>query len=460
MGVIVRHTSKFAILEHVMERKTWLTLAGVVVVAVLCETAFIDPFSLGDTIKSTDVLHTIKQWWIYARAHLTFIQMLMVLVLPYLIYRVLVFLFKPIRYEKSLVKSEDAPKNLLRRYQNSGPVPYPYPNGWFFISLSGDLKKGAVKHISFLGQELALFRGQDGKARVLSAFCPHLGANLGVGGVVKDNCLRCPFHGWEFDGDNGKCVKIPYSDSIPSAARLDTAPLQECNGVIYIWHHAGGESPSWEIPRIQDITSWRYHCDGHSMHEVCAHVQEIPENGADNAHLNILHTRPVLQFLEIFGFTHYWAAEWTPATEDNRKHIAQIHLTQCFQFFGKTIPLTTLDVTIEQIGPGVVILQFNTAVGTGYVVQSVTPIEPMLQHTVHSVHMPWWIPRIIGKGLLGGLVVQVERDVPVWNNKTFVRKPLLCKGDGKISTFRRWYSQFYSPDHLAQSKLNKSILDW
>ena len=43
----------------------------------------------------------------------------------------------------------------------------------------------------------------------------------------------------------------------------------------------------------------------------------------------------------------------------------------------------------------------------------------MLQLTVHSVHMPWYIPRIVGKGLLQSLVIQVERDVPIWNNKTY-----------------------------------------
>lgn len=44
----------------------------------------------------------------------------------------------------------------------------------------------------------------------------------------------------------------------------------------------------------------------------------------------------------------------------------------------------------------------------------------MIQNTIHSVFMPWYIPRIIGKGLLNSLVVQVERDVPIWNNKTYV----------------------------------------
>lgn len=57
-----------------------------------------------------------------------------------------------------------------------------------------------------------VFRGQEGKASVLDAYCPHLGANLAVGGRVVGNCIECPFHGWQFRGDDGKCVKIPYAE--------------------------------------------------------------------------------------------------------------------------------------------------------------------------------------------------------------------------------------------------------
>lgn len=62
-----------------------------------------------------------------------------------------------------------------------------------------------------LGEQVVVFRDQEGKASVLDAYCPHLGANLAVGGRVVGNCIECPFHGWQFRGDNGKCVKIPYA---------------------------------------------------------------------------------------------------------------------------------------------------------------------------------------------------------------------------------------------------------
>lgn len=63
-----------------------------------------------------------------------------------------------------------------------------------------------------IGEQVAVFRGHDGKPYVVDAYCPHLGANLAVGGRVFGKCIECPFHGWQFQGDDGKCVKIPYSE--------------------------------------------------------------------------------------------------------------------------------------------------------------------------------------------------------------------------------------------------------
>lgn len=55
------------------------------------------------------------------------------------------------------------------------------------------------------------FRTQDGVAHVMDAYCPHLGANLGVMGRVVGDCIECPFHGWRFRGKDGVCTHVPYA---------------------------------------------------------------------------------------------------------------------------------------------------------------------------------------------------------------------------------------------------------
>jgi cholesterol 7-desaturase len=94
-------------------------------------------------------------------------------------------------------------------------VPPPFPNGWFAIAESSEIVKGAAKSINCLGENFVVFRStKDDQVFVLDAYCPHMGANLGVGGIVSDNCIECPFHQWRFSGEDGKLIGIPYSKSL------------------------------------------------------------------------------------------------------------------------------------------------------------------------------------------------------------------------------------------------------
>ena len=102
--------------------------------------------------------------------------------------------------------------------------------------------------------DLVLYRGESGAARVLDAYCPHLGANIGRGGKVEGDTIRCPFHGWRFGAD-GACVEVPYAQRIPPKARLAGYPLIERNGAIWVWRHAEGKPPDWDVPEIPEFSS-------------------------------------------------------------------------------------------------------------------------------------------------------------------------------------------------------------
>src|SRR5690348_14470768 len=110
--------------------------------------------------------------------------------------------------------------------------PLPIPNGWFKLLLSSELKVGDVKPVRALGKNFVAFRGESGKAAVLDAYCPHLGAHLGFGGTVVGDTVRCPFHGWQWSTD-GRCAKIPYTERIPQGAATKSWPVAERNGKIW-----------------------------------------------------------------------------------------------------------------------------------------------------------------------------------------------------------------------------------
>ena len=63
--------------------------------------------------------------------------------------------------------------------------------------------------------------------------------------------------------------------------------------------------------------------------------------------------------------------------------------------------------------------------------------------------------------------LQLERDVAVWNQKTYIGRPILVPEDQTIQKHRRWYKQFYSQNsprldaELVTKAMNSnSIIDW
>ena len=159
-------------------------------------------------------------------------------------------------------------------FRKPGRYPQSFPNGWFVILESSELGPGEVKEVDALGLVLAVFRGESGEVFATEAYCPHLGANLCSGGIVKKDCIVCPFHKWTFSGETGECISVPYSSATnPKNSRLKTFPVREQNQFIYLWFHTEGEDPSWcpEVVEEVDNGSWTYH--GRSEYYVNVHIQ-------------------------------------------------------------------------------------------------------------------------------------------------------------------------------------------
>lgn len=59
-----------------------------------------------------------------------------------------------------------------------------------------------------------------------------------------------------------------------------------CPNVRY---HCDDAVPDWEVPVIEEIELGKWSMQGRLTHEIACHIEEIPENGADTAHLECLH---------------------------------------------------------------------------------------------------------------------------------------------------------------------------
>lgn len=118
-----------------------------------------------------------------------------------------------------------------------------FSEGWYPICATSELGVGQIRGEDFLDGRVVAYRGADGVARVMSAYCPHVGADLSVGRVVGDS-IQCAFHKWEFDRQGG-CTKTAIGDPPPAWARLYKFPVMERYGVV--WAH-NGEKVTWDLP--------------------------------------------------------------------------------------------------------------------------------------------------------------------------------------------------------------------
>jgi len=197
-----------------------------------------------------------------------------------------------------------------------------YINFWYPIFRSEDLGHEQPQKAKVLGVNLVGFRSKDGEAHVLSDTCTHRGGSLGGkwSGAdaprIIDDCIVCPYHGWEFSGD-GNCVNIPsigYATDTPPRAKVDSYPVQEKYGIVFAFL---GDEPEETRPPLLEVEE--YGQDGWRANEVL--VLEVPyyyersmENGLDPAHNEFVH--PTHGHLAINRET-YHVREYE--TEDHRQ---------------------------------------------------------------------------------------------------------------------------------------------
>src|SRR5258708_12071714 len=78
-----------------------------------------------------------------------------------------------------------------------------------------------VKPVTLLGENLVLFRDEQGRYGLIERHCPHRGADLAFG-RLENGGLRCAFHGWLYDA-TAQCLETPPA---PKASALCTTITQ------------------------------------------------------------------------------------------------------------------------------------------------------------------------------------------------------------------------------------------
>lgn len=319
---------------------------------------------------------------------------------------------------------------------------FTYPRGWMMVAASA-----AVTSIPsegrFFGEDVVLYRGESGRAVMLGAYCPHMGAHLAVGptGATARNCvqvvgdsIRCPNHGWKFGAD-GRCNEIPYSPiTIPETLRVKSWLLQEAAGCVFAWYDEEGGEPTYDLPAVPQAVDPHWICGPvEDVGEWDSHQIELAEHGVDKIHLANVHGADRIVYHRVTFDAH--RAQTT-------SHTATI------------VPGQTEEV---------VSVAHSRYTGPGFLLAEIEGPQPAILlfcHTpVHDGRVRTWhrvMTRIQGdvptdadyaalKTMQEISRDSFEQDLHIFQRKLPTLRAVQIPGDPPFRQYRKWYAQFYAP---------------
>ncbi|MEM1030086.1 MAG: Rieske 2Fe-2S domain-containing protein [Myxococcota bacterium] len=334
------------------------------------------------------------------------------------------------------------PRTVARR-SAAGPIDLPpFPKGWYAVGFSSELSSGQLRHGTYFGRELIIYRTEEGRPVVMDAYCPHLGAHMGHGGCVRGETVVCPFHHFAFDPE-GTCVATPYGKRLPNATAA-TVPVIERNGILLAWHHPRGAAPEWEIPLLAPEAFGPLKTKTWPV--LRSHPQETTENSVDLGHLTAVHgydNVTVLRGLQTDGprlHTKYAMS---------RRHFLPGMPPVDFEFEVQVYGLGYSYVTTHVPAHGLR--------GRHFVLPTPTDGHNIELRAALSIDLPEpgrlnpalaLMPRAVARALVARIMIReyagdIEQDFSIWEHKKYVNPPRLAEGDGPISRYRRWCRQFY-----------------
>jgi nitrite reductase/ring-hydroxylating ferredoxin subunit len=328
----------------------------------------------------------------------------------------------------------------------------PTPNSWYAVAFSDDLKPGGVLARMVAERDLVVFRTAAGAACAFDAYCPHLGAHMGLGGRVEGETLRCPFHAFRYD-TTGRCVATGYGTKPPPTARAGVWPLREVDGIVFVYYDSQGRPPAWEPPALE-THGWTPLI--HRTFDLHDHAQETVENSVDLGHFAIVHgysevtvrSDPVIDGAHFQ--TAYSASRPMPVLG---RFGARVRFDFEIDLYGLGCSIVTIGVPSYGVTARLFVLATPTVkdrIDLALALSLREIDDPARVHPLARI-----VPRSLLQGFIArtihqGIVHDARQDFVIWEHKRYTHRPTLAQGDGPIGAFRLWARQFYAqPEPVA-----------
>ena len=160
-------------------------------------------------------------------------------------------------------------------------------NCWYVAAWSKDIGR-ELKAATYLGENIVLYRQQDGTPVALENACPHRKLPLSDGNL-KGDLVECGYHGLTFDC-SGKCTDSPTQRGMtPRRAVVKSYPVVDRYRLLWIWMGDPELADPDLIFPIEnfDDTSWGL-TDGGVM-DIDCHYLWVCDNLLDPSHVAWVH---------------------------------------------------------------------------------------------------------------------------------------------------------------------------
>lgn len=158
-------------------------------------------------------------------------------------------------------------------------------NDWHALARSADVVEGKPVAARLLGEDLVLWRSNDGTVHAWRDLCIHRGAKLSLG-KATGTTLACPYHGWVYNTE-GRCIRFPAHPEQCPPAKASARVYQARERYDTIWVSPGQPThdipafPEWDDPAFKAVICGPY--------EVNAGGPRLIENFLDVAHFPFVH---------------------------------------------------------------------------------------------------------------------------------------------------------------------------
>lgn len=320
----------------------------------------------------------------------------------------------------------------------------PFPVGWFVIAESKDVKSGEILKRQFSGKDVVIFRTESGKAAVLDAYCPHMGAHFAHGGSIEGEDIKCPFHGFCFSTE-GNCTKTGYGTKPSPRAKVYSWPVQEKMGLIFCYYHPERKEPDYEVDTMESDEFTHYKIHTWNMRSNPAETAENSVDVGHFSHIHGYHDPHSINPLKVDGpflnvkYGMYRKGDFIG--KPKKKFL--IH----FEIFQQGLGFALVEAHMVELGIKTRHLVMPTAIDgdkmflrIGCAVEHIKNPGKIMK--IMNILPKKLITKIMHQQAFKGYIHDVYQDFKVWENKIYMTPPALSKGDGPIMQYRQWATQF------------------